>query len=969
MPRRAARLTGLETTVFTEMTALAARTGAINLGQGFPDTDGPSEVLDAAVAALRGGPQPVRPAAGRARRCARRCSSTSAGCYGLEPEDVLITFGATEGIAAALLALCDPGDEVVVLEPYYDSYAACIGFAGATRRPVTLRPPEFALDPEALRAAIGPRARVMLLNSPHNPTGRVLDALRARARSPPRASSTTWSASATRSTSTWSTTAEHIPPATLPGMAERTLTISSVGKSFSFTGWKIGWCSGPAELVAATRTVKQYLTFAGGTPLQHAAAAALRLPPAHLERLRDDLRRKRDQLCAGLDGRRPSPAGPGRHLLRQRRRRHRRGRLLRRAARALRDRRHPHERLLRRQGRRRDAGPVRVLQARRGDRRGEPPAQRLGCQNASSPAVGALTTLRQPAGPSRGSSSTRAPSRARPLGGLDDLGHLDVGQPQRLLDGALDDAAADPRRPTPSPGSGRAGCGSAPAASRRGRCRTRGRARGPRCAARDGPAGVARTGFIVWGVGPAAGGKLIAGDEFGARDGSNLSMLMATRSTGTGPADPAVLAAARAGDERAFARLVEPHRGELHAHCYRMLGSVHDADDALQETLLRAWRGLSRFQERSSLRSWLYTIATNTSLTQISRRPKRVLPIDYAPATDPHVAPGPADRRVGVARALSRRDARRRRRLRRARGPLRAARERRAGVRRRAPAPVRQPARGADPARGAGLLRQGDRRHPRYHRGLGQQRAAARPRLGRGAGSGREPAGDPARRSATTSCATWSTATSTPGSAATSTTFASMLAEEATFAMPPLATWYSGRDAIRKWATTWPMSGAWRWRAVLTRANGQPALGLLRVGLRRRRPTCRSRSTCSLSRGGLISDVTAFIVRATEATEPEAYERFPEQPADPRQPRRRLRALRPAAAVDLSCRRGGGAAPSSPSRPSPRQSPSSAMRLCVVDEPDGRHPDPARAVDAHRRVVQEQRLRGRAPQGARQTIS
>jgi N-succinyldiaminopimelate aminotransferase len=220
--------------------------------------------------------------------------------YGLDPEDVLVTFGATEAIAAALLALCDPGDDVVVLEPYYDSYAACIAFAGARRRPVTLRPPDFALDPDALAAAIGPRARVMLLNSPHNPTGRVLS----------RAELDLVAAACTDHDLICITDevyehivydGQHVPAATLPGMGDRTLTISSIGKSFSFTGWKIGWCSGPAALVAATRTVKQYLTFAGGTPLQHAAAAALRLPPTHLASLREDLRAKRDLLCVGLE--------------------------------------------------------------------------------------------------------------------------------------------------------------------------------------------------------------------------------------------------------------------------------------------------------------------------------------------------------------------------------------------------------------------------------------------------------------------------------------------------------------------------------------------------------------------------------------------------------------------------------------------------------------------------------------------
>jgi len=198
-----------------------------------------------------------------------------------------------------------------VLEPYYDSYAACIAFAGATRRPVTLRAPEFALDGDALRAAIGPRARVLLLNTPHNPTGRVLD----RSELELIAAACIEHDLICLSDEVYEHLVydgRHIPPATLPGMAQRTLTISSVGKSFSFTGWKIGWCSGPADLVAATRTVKQFLTFAGGTPLQHAAAAALRLPPAYLESLREDLRAKRDLLCTGLTaaGLRPIvPAG------------------------------------------------------------------------------------------------------------------------------------------------------------------------------------------------------------------------------------------------------------------------------------------------------------------------------------------------------------------------------------------------------------------------------------------------------------------------------------------------------------------------------------------------------------------------------------------------------------------------------------------------------------------------------------
>ncbi len=299
MPRRAARLEGLGTTIFTEMTALAQRTGAINLGQGFPDRDGPREAIEAAVAALRGGENQYAPLGG-VQVLREAVLEHQHAHYGLEPEDVLVTFGATEAIAAALLGLVNPGDDVVVLEPYYDSYAACIAFAGAQRRPVTLRPPEFTLDRDALHAAVvGSRARVMLLNTPHNPTGRVLDRseLEAIARVCLEHDLVCVSDEVYEHLVY---DGEHIPIATLPGMAQRTLTISSVGKSFSFTGWKIGWCSGPAELVAAVRGVKQYLTFAGGTPLQHAAAAALRLPPVYLEAARDDLRAKRDLLCAGL---------------------------------------------------------------------------------------------------------------------------------------------------------------------------------------------------------------------------------------------------------------------------------------------------------------------------------------------------------------------------------------------------------------------------------------------------------------------------------------------------------------------------------------------------------------------------------------------------------------------------------------------------------------------------------------------
>jgi N-succinyldiaminopimelate aminotransferase len=299
--RGAARLEGLGTTIFTEMTLLAQRTGAINLGQGFPDEDGPSEVIEAAVAALRGGHNQYAPLPG-VPSLRDAIFAHQRQYYGLEPEDVLVTFGATEAIAAALLGLCNPGDEVLVLEPYYDSYAACIAFSGATRRPVTLRAPDFALDLDELRAtaaAAHGRAKVLLLNTPHNPTGRVLDAEELNVIAEVCIEHDLVCVS-DEVYEHLVYEGEHIPIATLPGMTDRTLTISSVGKSFSFTGWKVGWCSGPAELVAATRKVKQYLTFAGGTPLQHAAAAALALPPGQLTALRDQLKMNRDRLSEGI---------------------------------------------------------------------------------------------------------------------------------------------------------------------------------------------------------------------------------------------------------------------------------------------------------------------------------------------------------------------------------------------------------------------------------------------------------------------------------------------------------------------------------------------------------------------------------------------------------------------------------------------------------------------------------------------
>jgi N-succinyldiaminopimelate aminotransferase len=300
--KTATRVAGLGTTVFTEFSALAERTGAINLGQGFPDEDGPSEVLEAAAAALRDGRNQYAPLAGvPALRAA--IAEHQRRFYGLEidPEQgVQVTFGATEAIAAALLALCEPGDEVIALDPAYDSYAAAAALGGASLVRVPLHPPDWALDPDELAGAVTPRTRVLLLNSPHNPTGRVLGRAELQA-----------VAGVCAEGDLVAVTDEvyehlvfdgaHVPLATLDAMAERTLTVSSLGKTFSVTGWKTGWASGPPELVAAVRSAKQFLTFAGGTPFQHAGAAALRLPDRYYAAVAEDLRHKRDRLCAGLE--------------------------------------------------------------------------------------------------------------------------------------------------------------------------------------------------------------------------------------------------------------------------------------------------------------------------------------------------------------------------------------------------------------------------------------------------------------------------------------------------------------------------------------------------------------------------------------------------------------------------------------------------------------------------------------------
>ncbi|MGY1455467.1 pyridoxal phosphate-dependent aminotransferase [Streptomyces sp. SS8] len=301
------RLAGFGTTVFAEMSALAVRTGSINLGQGFPDTDGPEQVREAAVRALResrGNQYPPGPGVPELRDA---IAGHQRRFYGLEYDpdtEVLVTAGATEAIAAALLALVEPGDEVIALEPYYDSYAACVAMAGGTRVPVTLRPspgtgPAYRLDLDELRDAVTGRTRLLLLNTPHNPTGTVLT----------REELTEIAALAVERDLLVVTDevyehlvfdGEHIPIASLPGMRERTVSISSAGKTFSFTGWKVGWVTGTPELVSAVRSAKQYLTYVSAGPFQYAVAEALALPDSYYTGLREDLRAKRDLLADGL---------------------------------------------------------------------------------------------------------------------------------------------------------------------------------------------------------------------------------------------------------------------------------------------------------------------------------------------------------------------------------------------------------------------------------------------------------------------------------------------------------------------------------------------------------------------------------------------------------------------------------------------------------------------------------------------
>lgn len=291
----------LGVTIFEEMTTLAVRTGAINLGQGFPDEDGPAEIKAAAQAAINSGANQYAPGKG-ILPLREAISAHQQRFYGLSPDpetEIIVTTGATEAIAASLLALVEHGDEVLTFEPFYDSYGAMIGLAGGTHVTAPLLAPDFMPDMDALEAAFSSRTKVVLINNPHNPTGAVF----------PREVLQRVVDLAARHNAVIITDevyehltfgAQHIPVATLPGAAGRTITISSAGKTFSFTGWKIGWLSGPEHLVPAIRTVKQFLSYSSGTPFQGAIAVGLALPDDFYTGISETLRRKRDILSDGL---------------------------------------------------------------------------------------------------------------------------------------------------------------------------------------------------------------------------------------------------------------------------------------------------------------------------------------------------------------------------------------------------------------------------------------------------------------------------------------------------------------------------------------------------------------------------------------------------------------------------------------------------------------------------------------------
>ena len=302
-PFLTSKLQGFGSTIFAEMTALAVETGSINLGQGFPDYDGPREVLDAAVEAIRSGQNQYPPGPG-VPVLREAVAEHQSRFWGLDYDpatEILVTAGATEALAGALLGLLETGDEVALLEPMYDSYQACIALAGAVTRPVLLRPPSYDFDPDEFRAAVTPKTRAILLNTPHNPTGAVLSDEQLRLVAEIAVERDLIVISDEVYEHLTYDGVVHRSIASYPGMRERTLVISSGGKTFNTTGWKVGWICGPAPLVAAARAAKQFLTYVSSGPFQPAIAAGLRLPDSYFRDLADDLRVKRDLLMTGLE--------------------------------------------------------------------------------------------------------------------------------------------------------------------------------------------------------------------------------------------------------------------------------------------------------------------------------------------------------------------------------------------------------------------------------------------------------------------------------------------------------------------------------------------------------------------------------------------------------------------------------------------------------------------------------------------
>ena len=296
------RLDGLGNTIFGVMSARAVATNSINLGQGFPDVDGPPLVAKAAADAVLAGQGNQYPPATGVPELRQAVAGHQRRCYGLDYDpdsEVLITAGATEAIAAAVLALVEPGDEVIAFEPYYDSYVANIAMAGGTRVPLTLRAPDFRPDLARLESLITGKTRLLLLNSPHNPTGMVLT--RAETEQIARIAIDHDLLVITDEAYEHLTfDVEHVPLATVDGMRGRLVSIGSAGKTFSFTGWKVGWATATPDLISAVRTTKQFLTYVSGGPFQYAVARAFDLPDSYYTDMAADLKAKRDLMAAGL---------------------------------------------------------------------------------------------------------------------------------------------------------------------------------------------------------------------------------------------------------------------------------------------------------------------------------------------------------------------------------------------------------------------------------------------------------------------------------------------------------------------------------------------------------------------------------------------------------------------------------------------------------------------------------------------